>query len=470
MTGRLTTPLLVWVACICFGMVVVGLHVRAYPKLSPIDEFQHVDYLFAIDDARLPRSDAKVKQRTMREEACRGLDAGLPLPSCTAKHFDPNVFQERGFSTAAGHPPTYYAAAWAIGRAFDAVLPGVHGLVTGARLAGGVFLGAALALMWFVLRRFGVGGSVSVALLALTATTPIVIHASSIVNPDAMVLLAGSAFALALVRWDERRSWPRSVWLVLAVAFLVLVKSMNVIVLGGGLLYVLIRAAQRRRAGREGTGTSLPDGRDPVAIGDVDREPTPDFPRPRTRAVVTWAAATVVGLACVVGWLHVVAVRAVDHPKGPTAPMQEAFGDKHDVPVRDLLTPTFQLLNPVSGVYAGAFIDAATVMFTVSAFTFLLYGGLFGGSMLLPARTAASAWARATLVMALLSGLVVTLANYLLIHVYLGPLPTRYGLIYLPMVVVAMGVVCDVQRSTRIAAVLVAGAASIAMLVELIGG
>src|ERR1700692_4635001 len=61
-------------------LLLVPLHVRAYTKLSPIDELEHIDYMFRSPGLHPVVAGTKLVEPAMREEACRGLDSVYPTP------------------------------------------------------------------------------------------------------------------------------------------------------------------------------------------------------------------------------------------------------------------------------------------------------------------------------------------------------------------------------------------------------
>ena len=109
--------------CVALAVLVVALHVREYRPLSPIDELQHLDYLYKAPSGHIVARGERIGEAALREETCRGLDAPIALPSCTAPApLDPDEFQERGFNTASVHPPTYYFLTGTAAKAVKSVL------------------------------------------------------------------------------------------------------------------------------------------------------------------------------------------------------------------------------------------------------------------------------------------------------------------------------------------------------------
>src|SRR5262245_20124144 len=176
---------------LALALVLVGLHVREYRIVSPIDELQHIDYALKASQGELVRRGDHEGQEALREEACRGLDNPMPLPSCEARSYDPTDFQEEGYNTAYAHPPGYYWVS-GIGGRLLAALPGVGGPVTGVRLMGALWLGVGLIATWYALGELSIRASARIAVLVLVASAPTVLLFSATVNPDATSITVGA--------------------------------------------------------------------------------------------------------------------------------------------------------------------------------------------------------------------------------------------------------------------------------------
>src|ERR1019366_2999316 len=120
-------------------LLLVSLHVRAYTKLSPIDELEHIDYMFRSPGLHPVIAGTTLVEPAMREEACRGLDSVYPTPPCDTKKLSISVFQDQGYDTAYIHPPTYYDTTWAAGELVKTAT-GAKSWVTAWRLVGALWL------------------------------------------------------------------------------------------------------------------------------------------------------------------------------------------------------------------------------------------------------------------------------------------------------------------------------------------
>lgn len=185
--------------------LLIGLMVlHTYPKVSPIDELQHIDAAIKAAEGRwiLPVGEL-IGQEAMRIEACSGIDADFTPPPCQTAVFDPATFQELGINTAAGRPSLFYPVTGYLGRLLDAVL-GV-GFLEGARLASllihslGVGLLGALAAR--LTRSVTMGGAVAV----IVGLIPPVLSQAVTVNPDAWSYPATVLVVAAALLVRDRR-------------------------------------------------------------------------------------------------------------------------------------------------------------------------------------------------------------------------------------------------------------------------
>ncbi len=230
--------------CIVLAAVVVGLHVNAYPQLSPIDELQHLDYVHKAPSFHVVARGERIGQDALRDEACRGLDTNFGgLPACEAPApLNPDDFQERGYNTAYVHPPPYYFVTGVAAEVINA-LTGVDSTHTAARAVGAAWLAVAVWFVWRLLVHRGAKPLTQVALLSLLIVSPAVVFASSTTGPDASSLLAGASLLAAVLLWEEEvvPAWV----LAPAVAFTLLLKFTHIGAIGLALVYLFVRAVQQ---------------------------------------------------------------------------------------------------------------------------------------------------------------------------------------------------------------------------------
>lgn len=411
------------VVVVAIASLLIGLHVRAYTMVSPIDELQHIDYMEKASRGHVVARGERIGQYALRSEACRGIDAPAPpIPPCDDPVLLPIEFQEEGYNTASIHPPLYYAASGAIGRLARA-LPVVDDLITGARLAGALWLSGALALLWLAMADLGVGRAARTALLVILACSPTVLHASATVNPDAMSLLAGSAMLLATLRWESGR-WPS--WVPIAIAGLaILAKSTNVVAIGAVILYLLAsRLATWHRARRART--------------DLADEVEPASPElgPSIRLV-----GGLLGAVVLISLVWVIYQGSIALLPNDQIPMSQRFAV-------DRITPSHIIgqlgagISPLQAPYIPAVLRTSYVVTAVGVVDAALLAGAVIGAVF-----GAIGDRRRSIGLAALGSMVVVGPLFVLVNfVFAGAfvqVPSRYGLSIVPMGLAAASVALD---------------------------
>ncbi|MGA9279530.1 hypothetical protein [Ilumatobacter sp.] len=266
-----------WVACAVLTtitIIVVGLHVRAYPTLSPIDELQHIDYVIKAGDLDFPHGNDLVGQEALEEAACRGVDvsgyqpaalrrsrvitrplanssaapgsSGGPVesgpPVCGNDLHDPADFQENGVNTAARQFPPYYLVTGVASRAVAAT--GIVGSqVTAARVVGGLWAGAAWSVMWYAMSLLGVRRRQRAVALALLIATPLTLFHAATVNVDAVLMLTGALALVATLKFEAGRL--RGALLMLVYFGLYLVEPTVFLAICASAAYLLARVTPR---------------------------------------------------------------------------------------------------------------------------------------------------------------------------------------------------------------------------------
>ena len=228
-------------------VAVVALQVRDQEGFSPIDELQHFDYTLKSPSAGV-RIGEQYGAEALQTAACRGIDwpgweVGSPtLPECGDPQPDPRLAPEGGYNTAYLHSPVYYTATALAGEVI--VWVGDVSPLTAYRLVGALWLVAGLALVWLALGWVHVGVWQRAAVVGLLGLSPVVVHASAFVNPDAAALLGGGLVLVALLRWESGHwSW----WgLVAASAVAVWLKFTNAAAVLALAVYLALRFGQQR--------------------------------------------------------------------------------------------------------------------------------------------------------------------------------------------------------------------------------
>ncbi len=425
------------------SILIVALHVHTYTTTSPIDELSHIDTLIKTSRFEVVEEDERVGQEAMREEACRGLDRGEPVPPCDTPTFNPQEFHDYGVNIISTRFPVYHLLTGIPARVMTWA-PGVDSIVGPARLLGGVWLGAGLFLAWLIMRELRVPVRTRALVLPLLATTPVVLHAHSIVNSDATLMFSGAAVIYLTLRF-ERGTTPA--WFVLVASGLGLLlepTTLLAVTLCG--LYLLGRGIARRGA----------------------PEPADDPPsgRPAWESSLVGGATLAMGVVVFVA-LPVVHQAVIGTATVPSDPVTQAEADAQhqapevsygSVPAGRILGEIAGLVTPVKRPYVPAFLAGDGAGLLVSISDWLLLGAVLGVAALGARRSRAEAMAVAALVVMLGAGPLHALWNARR-DVFFA-IPTRFGLPILPLLFALLAVA--LRKPVAVGAV---GAVSIASTV-----
>jgi len=393
---------------VIFGSILLNVvHVSHYTELSPVDELQHIDYLY-----RAPfivHSGDKVGQDAMREEACRVLP-NWPSPPCSrTATYSASDFQEGGVNTAAVYTPLYYTVTKVLATPLTWVL-GNDSLVTAARLVGGLYLAAGLFVTLVIARRFGARPYPTAAVLLAAAATPNLLVPSATITPDAIALLTGALLVWSVLWWEE--SPRRRMWLpILLGVVTVLFKAINVISVVLVVLFIVLRYAH----GRLWLTHMEPDG---------TKAPRPGL----IRSVILAALVSLLSLAGSVGYVLYIRVTAV--VSTDAVPMTASS-----------LTSTFPKVGFLShiGAFLEVFYSPGSYVTTKligpllqNAMGLLVFAGTFAVAFLLDrTRSAARLLSISLLVVGLVGAPLIIAISYYSAHIYV-PIPGRYALTLVP--------------------------------------
>lgn len=377
------------VVLVAFAILVVSLHVHAFPKLSPIDEPSHLDYLFRASHGHVVHTGQRWGEQTMNAVACRGLQGSYRPPPCHATHV-PTQFPGKGFSTADVHPPTYYFLTAAAAR----VLTGTgitHDFVTAGRLVGALWLAVGLLLVYAAARRIGAGPLGAGAVGLLLATSPTLLSYIAVVTPDGAALAAGGAVVWAAIAWEQGRlHWA---WLVVAGAFAASVKAPFAMASLAMAVYLVGRWWLETERGA----------------------------RPLLRPRIGAALALLGGsMFAQVAWL---VFRAATRSASAAQVPMHSGNTVGALTVREVVSETTALLRPLTtSVYLNRWplIDVQQVFYVVTI-------AAAAGAVLYVTRTQLGALGAATLAGYVVAGPILVLATYTSESVFVA-LPVRYGL------------------------------------------
>lgn len=417
------------VAIVITGLAVtlVSLYVSEFRALSPYDEFAHIDYVDKISQGRIVRRGDVVGQQALHQLFCRGV-AGFTVEdvACTSPgSYDPRLSPFGGVNTADVHPPLYYLlTSWAA-RGIAAVT-GVSDFVDRARLVGGLWLALGLIALWHAARSLRMSISNRLSILALVATSPIVLLGSATVNPDATAILAGGAILLAAVLWEEARAplWVLAVAAALAVAL----KATNSMASLAAATYLVFRLYGVRH---RGLGRNEP------------------FRSPRQYVA---GMVTVVGtsLAVIFAWAWIrggIAVTATN------VMVEELRVERLSLEI--VLSHAAHFMTPLSGSLLAALESPATVLVLAlleATIIAVCLGAIFRGDEMDRPRALALTGA----VVMLFGATILVLSGYFF-NSGLALVQPRYGLSFVPFLMAAVG---SVVRNRVAAWALVALAAS----------
>jgi hypothetical protein len=221
-------------------------------RVSRIDEQYWIDHLLHGADFSIDRPGVPILQETVREKCERGMEDEF-VPACKKGHMKPAQYGYWHGLNITSNEPHYFFVTGLTARLLRATpidLPPGDSLVTWARLLGSAWAMAGLYCIVRIGEILAIRRRLLLVACTLIIATPALLHANTIVTPDATALLAGAAVLLAALSW-ERRGTP--LWLFALVAIVAAAfndkNGVGVVLV---LLYVGIRAlASRLRDGSD---------------------------------------------------------------------------------------------------------------------------------------------------------------------------------------------------------------------------
>ena len=409
-TRRLRWGAPVWLVLVAF--LLVALHVHAYTRVGPVDELQHIDYLYKVP-AILASGDS-VGQDAMREESCRGIDSpGFVTPACSKTAvYNPRVFQELGYNTAAINTPLYYTLTKVVAAPLK-FFGGLDSLVTAGRLVGAVWLSLGLVLAYAAGRRLAIDRLPLAAVLTAFACAPAIVYPASTITPDAASFAAGAGVFLTCLYWEgaPRRRWPL---LVLVSIIVLLLKMTNVMVLFAIGIYMTIRIMRALIARR--TVVSAEDPRSNRVVA------------PWLMGGVVLSVTTAVTLGTIL-WIQ----RSLSHGDLSIVPMNQRF-TVDAFPTQGVIEQFGIFINPLGpiGITVGNPLIQMLIERVVGAF---FIAGIVGAGLFWGPNTRARPYAQAWLITAVIGGPLFVIVSYVGQSVYVPP-PGRYAVTLVPAVAV----------------------------------
>lgn len=443
---RLSLPpfrisIVVLFALLAFATLLQVGHNARYRQFSPIDELQHFDYLVKAPLLEFPGSGDKIGQEAARAETCSRLDsvsdAGIPACVAAPDQVDVGLLQEQGYNTAYIHPPGYYFIDGVIGRGIG-VIPGIEiGTLLAARLAGIVWVWAAVLFLWLLLAELGASLWSRATLIVIVLTAPTVMHAFGTVNPDATAIAIGAAALWAAIRWEKKRTgfWILPLFALIAT----LTKVTNLVGIGVVLAYLavpVVHAMERTSATKfRGRWTITADGRERLkAIGFTAL--------PIVFAALVWRFIQIK--------LQVISPNDIPMSK---ASMADAF------PFAAFTASWHQTFSPLQGGYLAPFLRSTLNQTMQGLVDLLLVAGAGLGALLVPVGSRSRRIALVALGLAVACGPLLVIFNYLVNQIYVV-IPPRYGLSLVPALAVAAVPALEKRWGARIGGVVAALAAA----------
>ncbi|MEX0663482.1 MAG: hypothetical protein WD598_01775 [Acidimicrobiia bacterium] len=409
-------------------------------KVSRIDEQYWIDHLLHGADFSIDRGGVPILQETVREKCERGKEEEFLRP-CKPGHLKPALYGYWHGVNITGAEPFYFFTTGPIARALRATpldLPPNDSLVTWARLLGSAW---ALAGIYCLIRAgeiLRVRRRMLVLASVFIVATPALLHANTIVTPDATALVAGGALLLAALSW-ERRGTP--LWML---ALVTLVVSAFNEKNGIGVLLVLGYFALRALAGHLG-------------IADDD-----DDPRPWQDYVKTAGVLVVALFLANKGWDHLYAFIGDGLFTPPPLadisgnPIAASYGNR-DIGLWHLFGPTtvFMMFPPFQDVAPP--IERTHPLYLVLAKTaeFVAIGAMFAVALRDKLSTKLSVLGFATLGTLLASPTLTVIRNQLEGGTYDQPV-WRFGLSALPALAIVLACAPRSRFAVRGMTVLVA--------------
>ena len=437
---------------VLFSLLSVAQTVGQHPQLSQIDEASHIDAVLAAPG--VVRTGQHLSSETLDIVSCRLVeDVPYQWPPCGSAQPVPAAdypIGAGGFTTADVQPPVYY---W-----LTAAAAAAAGWVTNLdpvvvmRLTGAVWMALGACLTWLLARRLGAGRGAAFGGAALLVATSSAQQMSAIVNPAAMLLPVGAAYAL-LALWARGRGaawWALPLGAVAAMA----VTAASLAGLAVVWLFLLVDAVwpilresvARRSARRDSAAEEQQSlaATEPPAVGG------------QGRMLGIVGASALAAAVTALGWWWIQAGRAVrpfrDLPAGPVQMPA-------DLTWSQVLDPVLNFVAPVEFAPPGVRLGTSGPVILQTIALCVLVG------------LVARAWSRASktfpaLVASLVAVLVLPVAFVLLWYWAQGRYFTpwfRFGLAMMPFL--AASVAADLRRPwSRVA---LAGVAAMALALTL---
>ena len=193
--------------CLVAPATLIVVHIHENPKLSPIDEAQHWDYVTRLAHGGFPRMGQRLQPATLRVVACRGTDLpAVTAPPCHQRVLKPGEFAGGAYQYEAQQPPLYYALT--VPMRFVTVDVLHMSDLGGTRATGIVWLCAGLLMLWAAGRALGMEPApIGAAMLVLGSAPLVVYQSSTVTNGDSSIFAGSLVLLLAALAWRHPGRW-----------------------------------------------------------------------------------------------------------------------------------------------------------------------------------------------------------------------------------------------------------------------
>jgi hypothetical protein len=375
-------------------------------KLSPLDEWVYVDYLYKLPEHGIVLKGEPIGEDALEIMACEGVTPYGPMGQPCGANYDYTKFPFGGITSADPYPPVFFALTRVTGDTLGFVF-GV-GEMEGWRLTGPLWLAATMIVFYLLLRKWRVG---EVAILGLGLAfigSPFSYWTYSYVSTDAPGFLFGALLLLLSTRFvrGQGSGW----WIVLASAFAAVFKITNLLGVALAALYLLVHAIAQWRARRRGV----------ISTANV-----PSAGRALLFAAVGFATAVVVQVA----WLTIDRLAAVSVETGDQG-VNVALNVEELLSLITAFLPGTITSNPVVAGSDGG-LALPIPGWAVTPLSWICVTGVLGAFWLLRKWNARSPMVISVALGAALAAPLLAVALQVATSSYF-PLPTRYGAALLP--------------------------------------
>jgi hypothetical protein len=408
---------------ICLGLVLASLvvavvHVPQHEQISPIDEFVYIDYLAKVSTEGVVERGEETGAYAREYFACHGVSMYTEAQPalCSGSNFDEDsLYPFNGVTSADLYTPLYFGTTWFLAQPIQ--LAGVQDLTEAGRYVGSIWLAIALTFLFAALRRIGISRWVGLGLGLLIAGSLPAYWSHTFVSTDATALPAGAIMLYLAVVFMQTRRFG---WLLIGAAAIVTLFKLQNLTAVAAVALTLAICTGIEMAGRsdlrikEKVFLGLKDSRTIVAVGAVGA------------GVFVQAVWTVVRSLIAVG-------------PAPDQLVSQPIG------FRALVAEMFKFFpNAVNGATAPASLGVNGVI-VASLFAIIATAGVLGLIVSGEKRSLGFSLAAATLVVSLVAGPALAVANLATSGFYFS-LPSRYGLALVPIFVCCAAIFFSQKR------------------------